>query len=129
MRELRYIHIPTRSTAFLLGLIYLLALIGKGVHRHNPDVLSAASTGTALLSVLIDDKDDNASNSGARASIVPNLDCDICDFYIGITDQCPLAPTFAVEEWSEVAPTIQLKAVHIALRKGKALRAPPVRYC
>ena len=129
MRRLTHIDMPTRMTALLLGLVYILALMGQAMHQHDAEIFS--STYYGLISDANVDQSDNNKKSEASSEVylVNKVTCPVCEFHLGITDQCAVAPSFAVDEWDTPAPELQPEAVHLALREGKALRAPPVRYC
>ena len=125
MRRLAHIDMPTRMTALLLGLVYVLALMGQAVHQHDAGAFSVINCATAQS----DTNDDERSETNSKVYLVNNVTCPICECHLGITDQCAIAPSFAVDEWDAPTPVLQPEAVHLALREGKALRAPPVRYC
>ena len=125
MRRLTHIDMPTRMTALLLGLVYVLALMGQAMHQHDAGAFSMINCATAQS----DSNDDERSETSSEVYLVSNVTCPVCEFHLGITDQCAIAPSFAVDEWEAPAPVLQHEAVHLALREGKALRAPPVRYC
>ena len=125
MRRLAHIDMPTRMTALLLGLVYVLALMGQAMHQHDAGAFSVINCVTAQS----DTNDDERSETSSKVYLVNNVTCPICEFHLGITNQCAIAPSFAVDEWDAPAPELQPEAVHLALREGKALRAPPVRYC
>lgn len=116
---------PTRMTALLLGLVYVLALMGQAVHQHDAIAFSEINYATSQS----DTDDGEHHETSSEVYLVNNVTCPICEFHLGITDQCAVAPSFAVDEWDAPAPELQPEAVHLALREGKALRAPPVRYC
>lgn len=125
MRRLTHIDMPTRMTALLLGLVYVLALMGQAMHQHDARALSVINYATAQS----DTDDEEQGETSSEVYLVNCVTCPICEFNLGITDQCAVAPSFAVDEWDAPAPELQPEAVHLALREGKALRAPPVRYC
>lgn len=129
MRRLKHINIPTRLTAFLLGLIYSLALIGQAVHQHDVEIFSLGyndlTPGCNSSSRAESDNEEGATGSGVY--LVKNFECHVCEFHLGVTDQCAVAPSFAVDEWEETPQTSLPTAVYQAPREGKALRAPPVR--
>lgn len=125
MRRLTHIDMPTRMTAVLLGLVYVLALMGQAVHQHDARAFSEINYATSQS----DTGDGEHHETSSEVYLVNNVTCPICEFHLGITDQCAVAPSFAVDEWDAPAPELQPEAVHLALREGKALRAPPVRYC
>lgn len=129
MKRLTHIDMPTRMTALLLGLVYILALMGQAMHQHDAEIFS--STYYGLISDANVDQSDNNKKSEANSEVylVNKVTCPVCEFHLGITDQCAVAPSFAVDEWDTPAPELQPEAVHLALREGIALRAPPVRYC
>ena len=125
MRRLTHIDMPTRMTAVLLGLVYVLALMGQAVHQHDARAFSVINYATSQS----DTDDGEHHEASSEVYLVNNVTCPVCEFHLGITDQCTVAPSFAVDEWDAPAPELQPEAVHLALREGKALRAPPVRYC
>lgn len=116
---------PTRMTAVLLGLVYVLALMGQAVHQHDARAFSEINYATSQS----DTDGEEHHEASSEVYLVNNVTCPVCEFHLGITDQCAVAPSFAVDEWDAPAPELQPEAVHLALREGKALRAPPVRYC
>ena len=116
---------PTRMTALLLGLVYILALMGQAVHQHDAELFSARN----YVATQSHTEDEEQGETGSAVHLVNSVTCPVCEFHLGITDQCAVAPSFAVDEWDAPAPELQPEAVHLALREGKALRAPPVRYC
>lgn len=125
MRRLTHIDMPTRMTALLLGLVYILALMGQAMHQHDARAFSVSS----YIASQSDTDDEERSETSSEVYLVNSVTCPICEFHLGITDRCAVAPSFAVDEWDAPAPELQPEAVHLALREGKALRAPPVRYC
>ena len=116
---------PTRMTAVLLGLVYVLALMGQAVHQHDAIAFSVINYATSQS----DTDDGEHHEASSEVYLVNNVTCPVCEFHLGVTDQCAVAPSFEVDEWDAPAPELQPEAVHLALREGKALRAPPVRYC
>ena len=129
MKRLTHIDMPTRMTALLLGLVYILALMGQAMHQHDAEIFSLTYYGL-ISDANIDQSDDNRkSEASSEVYLVNKVTCSVCEFHLGITDQCAVAPSFAVDEWDTPAPELQPEAVHLALREGIALRAPPVRYC
>lgn len=120
---------PTRMTALLLGLVYVLALMGQAMHQHDAEIFSSTYYGLISDANGHQSDDNKKSEASSEVYLVNNVTCPICEFHLGITDQCAVAPSFAVDEWDAPAPELQPEAVHLALREGKALRAPPVRYC
>ena len=112
-------------TALLLGLVYILALMGQAMHQHDARAFSVSS----YIASQSDTDDEEQGETSSEVYLVNSVTCPICEFHLGITDQCAVAPSFAVDEWDAPAPELQPEAVHLALREGKALRAPPVRYC
>ncbi|WP_304286594.1 hypothetical protein [Porphyromonas uenonis] len=129
MKRLTHIDMPTRMTALLLGLVYILALMGQAVHQHDVEIFSSTYYGL-ISDANVDQSDDNKkSEASSEVYLVNKVTCPVCEFHLGITDQCAVAPSFAVDEWDTPAPELQPEAVHLALREGIALRAPPVRYC
>ncbi len=129
MKRLTHIDMPTRMTALLLGLVYVLALMGQAVHQHDAEIFSSTYYGLISDANGHQSDDNKKSDTSSRVYLVNNVTCPICEFHLGITDQCAVAPSFAVDEWDAPAPVLQPEAVHLALREGEALRAPPVRYC
>ena len=125
MRRLTHIDMPTRMTALLLGLVYVLALMGQAMHQHDVRAFSVINYATSQS----DTDGEEHHETSSEVYLVNSLTCPVCEFHLGITDQCAVAPSFAVDEWDAPAPELQPEAVHLALREGKALRAPPVRYC
>ena len=129
MKRLTHIDMPTRMTALLLGLVYILALMGQAMHQHDAEIFSSTYYGL-ISDANVDQSDDNKkSEASSEVYLVNKVTCPVCEFHLGITDQCAVAPSFAVDEWDTPAPELQPEAVHLALREGIALRAPPVRYC
>ena len=129
MKRLTHIDMPMRMTALLLGLVYVLALMGQAVHQHDAEIFSSTYYGL-ISDANVDQSDDNKkSEASSEVYLVNKVTCPVCEFHLGITDQCAVAPSFAVDEWDAPAPVLQPEAVHLALREGEALRAPPVRYC
>ena len=116
---------PTRMTAVLLGLVYVLALMGQAMHQHDAGAFSVVNYATSQS----DTGGEEHHEASSEVYLVNNVTCPVCEFHLGVTDQCAVAPSFAVDEWDAPAPELQPEAVHLALREGKALRAPPVRYC
>ena len=129
MKRLTHIDMPTRMTALLLGLVYVLALMGQAMHQHDAEIFSSTYYGLISDANGLQSDDNKKSEASSEVYLVNNVTCPICEFHLGITDQCAVAPSFAVDEWDAPAPELQPEAVHLALREGKALRAPPVRYC
>lgn len=129
MKRLTHIDMPMRMTALLLGLVYVLALMGQAVHQHDAEIFSSTYYGLISDANGHQSDDNKKSDTSSRVYLVNNVTCPICEFHLGITDQCTVAPSFAVDEWDTPAPELQPEAVHLALREGIALRAPPVRYC
>ena len=129
MKRLTHIDMPTRMTALLLGLVYVLALMGQAVHQHDAEIFSSTYYGLISDANGHQIDDNKKSDTSSRVYLVNNVTCPICEFHLGITDQCAVAPSFAMDEWDAPAPVLQPEAVHLALREGEALRAPPVRYC
>ena len=125
MKRVTHIDMPTRMTALLLGLVYILALMGQAVHQHDAELFSARN----YVASQSQTEDEEQGETGSAVHLVNGVTCPVCEFHLGITDQCAVAPSFAVDEWDAPAPELQPEAVHLALREGKALRAPPVRYC
>ena len=125
MKRVTHIDMPTRMTALLLGLVYILALMGQAVHQHDAEFFSARN----YVASQSHTEDEEQRETGSAVHLVNSVTCPVCEFHLGITDQCAVAPSFAVDEWDTPAPELQPEAVHLALREGKALRAPPVRYC
>ena len=125
MKRVTHIDMPTRITALLLGLVYILALMGQAVHQHDAELFSARN----YVASQFHTEDEEQGETGSAVHLVNSVTCPVCEFHLGITDQCAVAPSFAVDEWDAPAPELQPEAVHLALREGKALRAPPVRYC
>ncbi|WP_304289576.1 hypothetical protein [Porphyromonas uenonis] len=129
MKRLTHIDMPTRMTALLLGLVYILALTGQAMHQHDAEIFSSTYYGL-ISDANVDQSDDNKkSEASSEVYLVNKVTCPVCEFHLGITDQCAVAPSFAVDEWDTPAPELQPEVVHLALREGIALRAPPVRYC
>ncbi len=116
---------PTRMTALLLGLVYVLALMGQAMHQHDAGAFSVRN----YVASQSDTDGEEHHEASSEVYLVNSVTCPVCEFHLGITDQCAVAPSFAVDEWDAPAPELQPEAVHLALREGKALRAPPVRYC
>ena len=129
MKRLTHIDMPTRMTALLLGLVYVLALMGQAVHQHDAEIFSSTYYGLISDANGHQSDDNKKSEASSEVYLVNNVTCPICEFHLSITDQCAVAPSFAVDEWDAPAPELQPEAVHLALREGIALRAPPVRYC
>ena len=129
MKRLTHIDMPTRMTALLLGLVYILALMGQATHQHDAEIFSSTYYGLISHANVGQSDDNKKSESSSEVYLVNKVTCPVCEFHLGITDQCAVAPSFAVDEWDTPAPELQSEAVHLALREGKALRAPPVRYC
>lgn len=128
MKRLTHIDMPTRMTALLLGLVYILALMGQAMHQHDAEIFSSTYYGL-ISDANVDQSDNKKSEASSEVYLVNKVTCPVCEFHLGITDQCAVAPSFAVDEWDTPAPELQPEAVHLALREGIALRAPPVRYC
>ena len=99
------------------------------MHQHDAEIFS--STYYGLISDANVDQSDNNKKSEASSEVylVNKVTCPVCEFHLGITDQCAVVPSFAVDEWDTPALELQPEAVHLALREGIALRAPPVKYC
>ena len=125
MRRLTHIDMPTRMTALLLGLVYVLALMGQAMHQHDAGAFSVRN----YVASQSDTDGEEHHEASSEVYLVNSVTCPVCEFHLGITDQCAVAPSFAVDEWDAPAPELQPEAVHLALREGKALRAPPGRYC
>ena len=125
MKRVTHIDMPTRMTALLLGLVYILALMGQAMHQHDAELFSVRN----YVASQSQTEDEEQGETSSAVHLVNSVTCPVCEFHLGVTDQCAVAPSFAVDEWNAPAPELQPEAVHLALREGKALRAPPVRYC